>query len=206
LLEYGKKPLKKKNENGGENNKMNAKYKKGLKIVTLLITAAFIATASAATYYSLSTSSTVTIATSPVYLVTGADSTGAGLTIDSPPTSATFSGLIAYPNVTTTYGDAAGVYNSAGTSYQVRLSPVSFSDDYADQFKFICFSLVDGTTTMAYLNYTSDGATWTVPSATSWQTITTLDTWSISIETHAADDATAGSVTIGIAVDVQEVP
>lgn len=184
---------------------MNAKYKKTLKIITLLIAAAFIATASAATYYSLFTSSTVTIATSPVYLVTGADSTGAGLSIDSPPTSATFSGLIAYPNVTTTYGDAAGVYNSAGTSYQVRLSPETFSNDNADQFKFICFSLVDGSTTMAYLNYTSDGSTWTEPTATSWQTISSGATWSISIETHAADDATTGSVNIGIAIDVQEV-
>lgn len=183
---------------------MNAKYKKSLKIITLLVSALLIATVSATTYYSITTNSTISVATSPVYLVTGTDSSGAGLTIDDPPTSATFSSLQAYPNVTTTYGDAAGVYNSAGSDYNVRLSPVSFSNDNADQFKFICFSLMDGSTRMAFLNYTSDGATWTAPTATSWQTISASATWSISIETHAADGATSGEVSIGIAIDVQE--
>jgi hypothetical protein len=61
LLEFGKKPLKKKSENGGEKEKMNAKYKKSLKIVTLLITALLIATASAQVYRYMYISGTVTV-------------------------------------------------------------------------------------------------------------------------------------------------
>jgi len=174
-----------------------------MKFVTLLVMAIIIGTVSATTYYTLSTSSTVTVATSPVYFVTGTDSTAAGLAIETPPTSATFSSLTAYPNVTTTYGDAAGVYNSALSPHGVRLRPVSFSDDNANQFKFITFALKDGSTTKAVLNYTSNGVTWTAPSTTSFQTISASATWSLSIETHAADDATSGHVHIVIAVDVQ---
>jgi hypothetical protein len=186
---------------------MKLNLKKSLKIVTLLISAIVIGTASAASYLTLSMSSTVTVATSDVKFVTGTDSTAAGLTIDTPPTSATFSSLTAYPNVTTTYDDAAGVQNSAASStYQLRLRPVSFSDNSADQFKFITFILKDtSSANVAVLNYTSNGSTWTEPSTTDWttETIAAGTTWSIAIETQAADTATSGSVNIVIAVDVQ---
>jgi hypothetical protein len=80
LCEYGKKPLEKKTKNGGEKTKMNAKYKKSLKIVTLLITAAFIATASAYTYTYMYINGSITIGTQQLIWASGAD-TPVGTTI-----------------------------------------------------------------------------------------------------------------------------
>jgi hypothetical protein len=76
LCEYGKKPLEKKTENGGEKEKMNAKYKKSLKIVSLLITAIIIGTVSATTYSYMYLNGSVIIGTQQLIWLTGADSPG----------------------------------------------------------------------------------------------------------------------------------
>lgn len=63
MLEFGKKPLKIKSENGGETKKMNAKYKKSLKIISLLAASLLIATASAQIYKYMFISGSVNITT-----------------------------------------------------------------------------------------------------------------------------------------------
>jgi hypothetical protein len=154
-------------------------------------------------YYSLTMTSTVTVASNDVYFVTGADSTAAGLALGTPPTTATFSGLKAYPDATTTYAEAAKVHNDAASgSSNVRLRPVSLTGDAAD-FEFVNFMLMDGTTVKATLSYTSDGVSWTLPTTTSWSAINGQAEWSVKVETKAANGATSGSVDIVIAIDVQ---
>jgi hypothetical protein len=73
LLEFGKKPLKRKSENGGETKKMNAKYKKSMKIVSLLVTALIIGTVSAATYSYLYVDGSIIIGTQKIVWLAGSD-------------------------------------------------------------------------------------------------------------------------------------
>jgi len=96
------------------------KSKKSLKIITLLITAVFVATVSAEVYRSLTMESTITVTTNDVYFEAGTDSTLAGLTIGTPASTATFTALKAYPNTTTTYTEAVLVTND-GAATEIRL-------------------------------------------------------------------------------------
>jgi hypothetical protein len=182
-------------------NLNSIKNKKSLKIITLLIAAVFIATVSADVYRSLSMNSTITVTTNDVYFASGTDSSLAGLTIGTPPSTATFTALKAYPNTTTTYGEAVKVTND-GAPTEIRLRPVSFSGDAAN-FGFINFTLRESSTVKASLNYTSDGTDWTLPATSDWAAIGTTS-WSITIETNATALATpSAEVNIIIAVDVK---
>lgn len=182
---------------------MKTNYKKIIKLATLLITSLLITTVSASVYYSLTMSSTVSVATTDVYFVLGADNGTAGVTLNSDNTTATLSALKAYPNATTTYTDPLRVRNNAtsGTT-NIRLRPVSLSGS-ANHFVFINFTLNDGTNVKASLNYTSDGSSWTIPSTTGWISIPASTEWYITIETKAKEGATSSSVSIVIAVDVE---
>jgi hypothetical protein len=178
-------------------------YRKEMKIVTLLLTSLLIASASAAVYYSLSMTSTITTATNDVYFITGVDAAAAGTSIFNNNKSATLASLKAYPNMTMSYDDPIKVWNNNGaTSFNVRLRPVSRTGD-AQYFSFINFTLQ--TTTKISLNYTSNGVSWTDPSTSGWATVSANTGYAIVVQTRASSTATSGQVaSIEIAIDVEQ--
>ena len=188
----------------------NILSRKSAKLLVLLLINMLVVTVSAAMYYSLSMSSTIDVYAADVYFVEGADNGTSGLvvTLGSQNTTATITGLRAYPNASLTYTDPIRVRNnaSAGAYAQLRLVPVTNPSGYEDQFVYIRFMLNATTAEDKWLNYTSDGITWTNPTgATSWTTtgIDGGEEWSIVIYTKANATATApSSVTIKITVDV----
>lgn len=175
--------------------------KKPVKFLTLLLTAMLIASASAAVYYSLDMTSTITTAANDVYFVLGPDNSTAGVTIFNSNKSATLDSLSAYPNMTMTYDDPIKVRNNGGVAHTVRLTPVSLSGN-ASYFVFINFTLQ--TSPLASLNYTASGGSWTEPSATSFVTVAAGTEYAITVQTKADAAATAGqTANIEIAVDVE---
>jgi len=184
-------------------------FRKELKLLTLLLTSMLIASASAAVYYSLSMQSTITTATTSVWFEKGVDNATAGVDLNPQKTVATLTGLKAYPNASYTYTDPVRVRNNGSVAYEIRLTPVSLSGNDTE-FVFVKFLLRNGTSesspTLASLNYTCSGSSWSIPSATGWVSIpaTNPDTeWAITVITKAKDNAASASVTIEIAVDVQ---
>lgn len=178
-------------------------FRKEFKLLTLLLISMLIASASAAVYYSLSMTSTITTATNDVYFISGADATAAGVNIFNSNKSATLASLKAYPNMTMSYDDPIRVRNNnTGTSFNVRLRPVSRTGN-ALYFRFINFTLQ--TTTKISLNYTSNGAAWTDPSTTGWATVNANTSYAIVVQTKASTSATSGqTASIEIAIDVQQ--
>ncbi|MCW4001641.1 MAG: hypothetical protein NWE97_00415 [Candidatus Bathyarchaeota archaeon] len=176
--------------------------KKPVKFVTLLLTAMLIASASAAVYYSLNMTSTVSVFGTDVYFVEGTDNSTAGLAvaIGGNGTTIVLTGLRAYPNATFTYEDPIRVRNN-GTQVDVRLRHISVSDP-ADDFVFINFTMQS-----LELDYTASGSNWNDPGTSTWLSMpgTDPDTeWSIKIETKAtAGASTSSSVTIEMTVDVE---
>ena len=181
-------------------------FRKELKLVTLLLTAMLIASASATIYYGMLMQSTATVAAAPVTFTDGDDSSGV-FTAGTNNTYAALS-LNAYPNVTLTYDQAVNL--TATAAKQVRLRHVSISPDDGDasvsNFTSVVFTLINGTGTVkGTLTYTTTGDTWTEPaSATSYMAIGASEEWTIKIEIKAVAGANTGiSTTIVIAVDVQ---
>jgi hypothetical protein len=184
---------------------MNINYKKNIKLITLLISSLLIATVSASVYYSLSMTSTISVATNNVYFVLGADNGTAGVALGSDNTTATLTSLKAYPNATMTYTDPLRVRNNAtsGTT-NIRLRPVSLTGA-ATNFIFVNFTLVavSDNSTKASLNYTSNGSQWTTPSTSGFVPIGVSTEWYVTIETMAKASAASDTVTVAIAVDIQ---
>ena len=177
-------------------------FRKELKLVTLLLTAMLIATASATVYYSLSMTSTIDVQATYVYFTLGADNATANVNLSSDNRSAQLS-LEAYPNVTTTYTDPIRVINNGTTDAQVRLANVSATGSPSD-FVFVNFTLMG--TSQQQLNFTVVGGVWTSSGPTDWITLSAADPdteWSIKIETKAVAGATSGTATIEIKVDVE---
>jgi hypothetical protein len=171
-----------------------------MKFLALLLTSILIASVSAAVYYSLDMTSTITVAANDVYFVLGPDNATAAVSIFNDNKSATL-GLSAYKNITMTYDDAIRVRNN-GSVHNVRLRPVDLTG-VAANFVFINFTL--NTTTQVSLNYTSDGASWTMPSTTSFVQVAASTEYAIVIETMANATATTGQqAIIEIAVDIEQ--
>jgi hypothetical protein len=182
--------------------------KKSMKFLALLLTSLLIASVSAAMYYSLEMTSTIDVYAADVYFVVGADNGTSGLvvTIGSQNTTATITGLRAYPNASLTYTDPIRVRNNGSVTAQLRLAPLTNPSTNPEDFVYIKFLLNASSADDRWLNYTSDGSSWTSPSsATSWTTtgIGASTEWPIVIYTKANATATASdSVTIAITVDV----
>jgi hypothetical protein len=188
LLEFGKKPLKRKSENGGEKEKMNAKYKKSLKIVTLVITAVLIATASAQVY-------------SYMYIHGGATITGSELEWilgENAPTGASISGYnvndlnFSVPeNTFKNFTDAVELINNNATSITFDLAADITGGSTSD---FTTLDLVVYDSTGAREGdldvLTEDTATGIV--------IASLETLYIRFEIDPLTDATTGDVTFTI--------
>ena len=177
--------------------------RRSLDLIVLLMISVFVITASAAVYYSLGMTSTVTTAANDVYFVKGPDNGTAGVTLFNDNKSATLVSLKAYPNTTMTYDDPIRVRNNnTGTNFTVRLRPVSLSGD-AQYFVFINFTLQ--TSTKVSLNYTSNGVSWSEPSETQFVTVNMDTEYAIVVQTMA--NATAPSnqqAVIEIAIDVED--
>lgn len=184
---------------------MKINYKKNLKFITLLVSALLIATASAAIYYSLGISGTVTVAVT-VCFGQGSDWPSGSL-MGTGNTTVTLS-LKAYPNVTLTYGQALKVNNTGGGTPSVRLRHISITNSSATVANFTFINIVllgNGDVQKGYLNYTVVGNDFILSSDTEYDEMGANAVWSIRIETKAKANATAGNyVSLQIAVDVQE--
>lgn len=184
-------------------------HRKEMKLITLLLTSLLIASASAAMYFSLTMTSTIQVYKAQVYFVKGSDNGQEGLvvTLDGTNTTASLSGLRAYANATFTYTDPVRVRNNGSVTAQLRLVPEVNPSANPEDFEYVKF-LLNATTSgdRKWLNYTSNGVSWTNPSgSTSWTTTGILATneWPIVVMTKANATAVAGqTVTISIKVDV----
>jgi len=177
--------------------------RKSLDLIVLLMISVFVISASAAVYYSLGMTSTITTAANDVYFVKGPDNQTAGVTLFNDNKSATLASLKAYPNMTMTYDDPIRVRNNHTTSsYNVRLRPVSRTGN-AQYFVFINFTL--NTTTPVSLNYTSNGVGWTDPQETVFVQVSANTEYAICVQTMANVTAPSGQpATIEIAIDVED--
>jgi len=185
---------------------MKRNARKAIKFITLLVSALLIGTASAAIYYSLNISGTVTTAVT-VCFGQGSD-WPSGSTMGTGNTSVSLS-LKAYPNTTLIYEQALKVNNTDNSATpSIKLRHISITNNTADvgNFTFIRIVLLDDSSVQkGYLNYTVSGNYFTLDSSTNYETMDASDVWSIRIETKAATNAQAGiSINLQIAVDVQE--
>ncbi|MCW3981317.1 MAG: hypothetical protein NWF11_07575 [Candidatus Bathyarchaeota archaeon] len=181
---------------------MGRVFTKSVKMLILTMMSIFVLSATAAVYYSLEITSTVTTAANDIYFVEGTDNATAGVTIFNDNKSSTLAQLKAYPNITMTYDDPLKVRNNnTGTNHNVRLTPVSLVGNAAN-FVFINFTLQ--TSTKISLNYTSNGVSWTTPSQTSFAQVDANQEYSIVVQTMANATAAADqTATIEINVDVE---
>jgi len=184
---------------------MKINYRKSLKFVVLLISTLLIGTVSAAIYYSLSISGSLTTAVT-VCFDHGAD-WPSGSVMGTGNTSVTLS-LKAYPNTTLTYEKAVNVSNTQSSTPSVKLRHISITNDTAAvaNFTFLNIVLCDDTGVQkGYLNYTVSGNYFILSESTTYQQMDANDEWTILIETKAVAAATAGvTASLQIAVDVQE--
>jgi hypothetical protein len=126
LCEYGKKPLEKKTEKGGETTKMNVKYKKSLKIVTLLVSAVIIATASAEVYNYLNF--TADVGVEGLNLNWDDTTIDSGLSADIQGVLCTLSGLKGPAGGTRTYTTAINLTSTAATTFDIEVVSVTTAD------------------------------------------------------------------------------
>jgi ribosomal protein L24 len=189
---------------------MKQVFSKSAKLLILTLMSILVISATAAMYYSLSMSSTIDVYAADVYFVVGNDNGTKGMvvTIGSQNTTVTVSGLRAYPNATFTYTDPLRVKNNGISAANLRLVPNLDPSTNPEDFVYVKFLLnATAAADRKWLNYTSNGVTWTSPSSpTSWTTaggIGASAEWPIVIMTMANATAVASeSVTISITIDV----
>jgi hypothetical protein len=175
------------------------KNRKYIDLLVLLLISVLVVSASAAVYYVMSMQSTATIAAAPVYFITAGDSSGV-LTLGTNGTYARLS-LNAYPNVTNIYQQAVNL--TATAAKQVQLAPVSItpsSGANVANFTSVVFRLVRSSgAQVANFTYTTSGsgaaATWVIPSATSYVSISNGEKMAIQVELKAAPGAKSGITT-----------
>lgn len=98
------------------------RYKRPLKLLTLLVTSMLIATASAAVYnYMYMESFDISTKAVKVAFVSAADSTAAGFTAGTNGTYASFNSMGGWPNATRTYQAACGIQNSHTAAVEIEL-------------------------------------------------------------------------------------
>jgi hypothetical protein len=186
---------------------MNAKYKKSLKIATLLITSIIIATVSAASYSELfMTASPITIGTASVIFSEGSNTTDistAGLA--APYTSVTFDNIaVIEPGETRTYEQAVNITNNAATSKGITIDLDSITGDFATNFDYINITMIaaDGSTQGNSIEIVSTGSNVTStgpPAATMASGDIWAVRWIIKAQTDASD-AEWFSITLKVTV------
>ncbi|UCE95224.1 MAG: hypothetical protein JSV51_05665, partial [Candidatus Bathyarchaeota archaeon] len=165
----------------------NLLSRKETKLLTLLLTALLIASASAAVYYSLSMEPTVTITGALVSFEQGGDwPSGSSLGTNSTYVSLA---IRAYPNATLTYDEPLNISNIDSSAHDIRLRHVSITpasgSASVSNFTFINFTLnsVD-------FDYTTTNDNWNTPSDMNYQSLPGNTEWALKIETRAAAGAT----------------
>ena len=182
---------------------MSRIFSKSVKMLVLTLMSILIISATAAVYYSLDATSTITTAANDIYFTLGPDNSTAGVNLFNDNKSATLTDLIAYPNITMTYDDPIRVRNNhTSTIYKVRLRPVMLPGNATD-FVYINFTLQ--TSTKVSLNYTSNGVSWSTPSTTSFVDVSADTEYAIVVQTMANATATSGqTATIEIAIEIEQ--
>jgi hypothetical protein len=187
---------------------MNAKYKKTLKIVTLLISAIIIGTVSAASYSELFMYGTnITIGSASVIFTAGSDTsevTG-GTGILSPYTTVTFDNMTGIePGETRTYNEAVNITNSAGVAKNVGIDlDGSLTGEFSDNFDYIYISMIDAanTTKGTQIELVPTGSNVTSTGSVS---MSNGEVWAVKWVIKAKIDATDGqTVSLTLKVTVQ---
>lgn len=185
---------------------VDLRHRKALRIGVLVLSTLLIGTASALTYYSITSSITATTSAATVKFVSGSD-TPAGFTINTAGTFATVT-IKSFPNATLTYQKGLNVSNTDTAAHSVRLRSVQItggSTSYSAATSKVEFDLVNlAGTVQASITYTG-GASWTTTgSPTAYFSVPANTQWTIQVITTAdAGAATGVNTGIQLAVDVQ---
>jgi len=183
--------------------------RKPVKFLTLLLTAMLIATASAATYYSLTMQPRVTVSAPPIKFVSAPDEPS-GSTVND---AWCFLNATSYPNATLTYEQALYINNtdSGGAhSFRLRHDSITPSNGTSEvgNWTSIRFLVYNSSGYVFSLNYTVASNNWILePSSgeTNYYSVPASTGWWIRLETLSPATATAGQVcNIKIALDVLE--
>ena len=184
----------------------NLRHTKALRLGVLILSTLLIGSASALTYYSITSSAGTTTAAAKVQFVAGGD-TPAGYTITAAGTFAKIS-ISAYPNATLTYQKGLNISNTDNAAHSVRLRSVQVSggsSSYSAATSKIEFDLVNlAGTVQASITYTGGGSWTTTGSPTAYFSVPANTNWTIQIITAADSGAATGVATgIQLAVDIQ---
>ena len=208
MLGFGRKPLKIKDENGGEKNKMNAKYKKSPKIVSLLITAIIIGTVSAASYSELFMyGSNITIGSASVIFTSGLDTsevTG-GDGIATPYTAVTFDNMTGIePGENRTYEQAVNITNNAAVTKTISIDYVTLTGDFAANFDYLNITMIDagGAPKGNSIKLFPTGSSESNSTSTGNQNISAGEVWAVRWIIKAKTEAPGGSISLTLKVTV----
>jgi hypothetical protein len=130
---------------------MNAKYKKSLKIVTLLITAIIIATEAAYAYSELFMyGSGITITDTRVTLVNGDDTLTISTNgVENSGTTVDFDKITIAVDELLTYDEAVNIQNTAGSAKDLDLTVTGLTGEFSTNFDYIYIQVFDETLTEA---------------------------------------------------------
>jgi hypothetical protein len=195
-------------QGGDEVNLKRAMSTKSFKFIILVATAALIASASAAVYYSILMQPSVTVTNAKIVFVQGNDWPGGSSAMGSNSTWVSLA-LQAYPNATLFYDQPLNISNTDGSSHTFRLRHVSISPtsgtSQVGNFTFFNF-VVENTAGIAQasFNYTTSGNDWVTPAETSYMILPANTQWILYVETRAAAGANAVTANLEISVDVTQ--
>jgi hypothetical protein len=177
---------------------MNAKYKKTLKIVTLLVTALLISTASADIYNYLFQDATITVEGLTLTWTTtdAADATDAGTTVAG--STCTLSGLKGPAGGTRTYSDPVRLTASAATTFNLNIASISGDTGDMDSIVVTIYDITDDVTPVATLTVWNGAAQGSDLSSLS---IAQDATWRFQWAISWADGA-SGTVTVELEVEI----
>jgi len=171
---------------------MKINYKKNLKLVTLLVTAVLIATASAETYNYLFLNASIGVEGLPLTWVQG---TG-GLTTSIKGATCSLSGLQGPAGGTKTYTDAVEITASIDTIFNLQVASVTGSPS---EMSSIIVKVYDGSDNLEGTLTVWDGSS--TGSPVNSLSITSGETWKFQWEISWAYGAT-GSVSVQLKVEI----
>jgi hypothetical protein len=171
---------------------MDAKYKKSLKIVTLLACSIIIATVAADSYSELFMhGSGIAVGSASVYFTAGGNTTllsSAG--ISSAGTEITFNTIPAIePGATVTYEEAVNITNAAGASKEVTIDLYSLTGDFDTNFDYVNITMI-GDNSAAQGNSIETVSTGSNVTITGAATMADGDVWAVKWIIKAKTDAT----------------
>jgi hypothetical protein len=183
---------------------MNVKYKKSLKIVSLLITSIMIAIGSVNAYSQLFMYGTITITDNRVILINGSDTTTISTNgVENSGTTVTFDKISIAVDELLTYDDAVSIQNNAGSAKDIDLTVTGLTGPFSTNFDYIYIQVFDETPTEAGAQIQM------LPSGSNVTTTGTIsipngETWTVQWIIKASVDATAtDSIVMTVALTVQ---